>query len=215
MRYSDRRSAGRTLAELLTAYAGPDTVVVALPRGGVPVAFEVARALAAPLELLVVRKLGAPRNPELAVGAIAEGGTTVVDDSLARRTGMNARLLKQTVARETQELERRLTLYRAAHPPAAVTGRTVVIVDDGVATGLTDLAAVRAMRAAGAARVVVAVPVGAADSLELLAAEADAVICPLVPDELYGVGRWYRDFAPTSDDQVLELLEEARSDNDN
>lgn len=209
MRYRDRRSAGRTLAERLSAHAGPDTIVVALPRGGVPVAFEVARALAVPLGLLVVRKLGAPGNPELAVGAIAEGGTEVIDRSLIRRTGMTAALLEQTIACETRELQRRAALYRTVSPPVAVDGRTVILVDDGVATGLTDLAAVRAVRAAGAARVVVAVPVGAADSLQLIAAEADAVVCPLVPDELYGVGRWYRDFAPTSDEEVLTLLEQS------
>ncbi len=211
MRYLDRRSAGRTLAEHLSTYAGPDTLVVALPRGGVPVAFEVARALALPLGLLVVRKLGAPGNPELAVGAIAEGGTTVIDGSLARRTGMTPALLDETIARESRELERRVALYRAGRPPLAAAGRTVILVDDGVATGLTDLVAVRALRAAGAARVVVAVPVGAGDSLDALAAEADDVVCPLVPDALYGVGRWYRDFAPTSDEEVLALLEQARS----
>lgn len=206
MRYHDRRSAGRALAAHVRAYAGENPVVVALPRGGVPVAFEVARALGAPLDVLAVRKLGAPGNPELAVGAIAEGGTTVIDQRFARRTGMTPALLDETIARESRELERRVACYRAGRPAPQVRGRTVIVVDDGVATGLTDLAAVRALRRAGAARIVVAVPVGAADSLAVLAGEADEVVCPLVPADLYGVGRWYEDFASTEDDEVLALL---------
>ena len=211
MRYPDRRDAGRVLAEHLQAYADGDSVVIALPRGGVPVAFEVARALDAPLDLLAVRKLGAPGNPEFGVGAIAEDGTAVLDRDLARRTGMTQDLLDQTVARETRELHRRVARYRGDRAPVAVQGRTAIVVDDGVATGLTDLAAVRAMRKAEARRVVVAVPVGAGDSLALLAQEADDVVCPLIPDDLLGVGRWYEDFAPAEDDEVLACLAQARN----
>ncbi len=206
MRYADRHRAGKALAERLQEYASEDPVVIALPRGGVPVAVEVARALGAPLDVLVVRKLGAPGNAELGVGAIAEDGTSVLDRDLVRRTGMTEELLEATVDREKQELRRRVALYRGSRAPASLAGRTVIVVDDGVATGLTDLAAVRAIRRAGAGKIVVAVPVGARDSLGLLAREADDVVCDLIPDELLGVGRWYVNFAPVEDDEVLELL---------
>jgi len=184
-------------------------VVVALPRGGVPVGFEVARALGAPLEILAVRKLGAPGNPELAVGAIAEDGTAIVDSASAQRVGMGKDALEATIARERIELERRVERYRRGRPPLELRGRSVIVVDDGVATGLTDLVAVRALRARGAARIVVAVPVGAAESLARLEEAADAVVCHTVPASLVGVGRWYHDFSAVADEEVIELLDAA------
>jgi putative phosphoribosyl transferase len=207
--FLDRRDAGRRLALALAPLAAQRPIVVALPRGGVPVAFEVALALHAPLEILAVRKLGAPGNPEFAVGAIAEDGTAIVNALQARRVGMSEAALDAAIARERAELERRVARYRRGREPLDVRGRTVIVVDDGVATGLTDLAAVRALRGRGAARIVVAVPVGARESLALLKEAADEVICDTVPDELVGVGRWYRDFSAVADDEVIALLDAA------
>jgi putative phosphoribosyl transferase len=209
MEFVDRRAAGQLLAERLLSLASERPVVMALPRGGVPVGFEVARALGAPLDVLAVRKLGAPGNPEFGVGAITEDGNAVVDRDTARRVGMTQELLDLTVAREVRELRRRVERYRDGRAPVDVRGRTVIVVDDGLATGLTDLAAVRALRARGAGRIVVAVPVGARESVALLAEEADEVVCHTTPRDLLGVGRWYRDFSPVSDEEVLALLSAA------
>jgi putative phosphoribosyl transferase len=209
MEFVDRRDAGRRLATRLAPLAGERPVVVALPRGGVPVAFEIARALRAPLDILAVRKLGAPANPEFAVGAIAEDGTQVVNAGVARRIGMSTQELEATIEREIAELRRRVARYRGGAAPVDVRGRTVIVVDDGIATGLTDLAAVRALRARGAARIVVAVPVGPAESVALVGAEADEVVCYMIPRELVGVGRWYRDFSAVSDEEVVALLAQA------
>jgi putative phosphoribosyl transferase len=207
--FSDRRDAGRRLASRLTHLAAERPVVIALPRGGVPVGFEVARTLAAPLEVLAVRKIGAPGNPELAVGAIAEHGSAVLDARTAHRVGMTQEALDATVEREMRELQRRVERYRDGRPPIDVRGRTAIAVDDGLATGLTDLAAVRALRAVGAGRIVVAVPVGARQAVALLGQEADEVVCHTIPDELLGVGRGYLNFSPVSDDEVLALLRAA------
>lgn len=184
-------------------------MIVALPRGGVPVAFEVARALRAPLDILAVRKLGAPGNPELGVGAVAEDGTCVLDSRSAGMHGMTQATLEETLALESRELRRRVQRYRDGRPSISVQGRTVVIVDDGLATGLTDLAAVRALRKRGARRIIVAVPVGSREAVSMLTEEADRVVCLEVPPRLFGVGMWYRDFTPVSDDQVEALLAEA------
>jgi putative phosphoribosyl transferase len=206
MVFLDRRDAGRRLAARLMPLAPEQPVVVALPRGGVPVGLEVARALGAPLEVLAVRKLGAPGNPEYGVGAIAEDGTTVVDPYAARRVGMTEHVFEATVRREIAELHRRVERYRDGRRPLDVRGRTVIVVDDGLATGLTDLAAVRALRKRGAGRIVVAVPVGARESVARVSEEADQVVCHTIPPELLGVGRFYRDFSPVSDAEVLALL---------
>ncbi len=206
MEFVDRRDAGRKLAAQLLPLAAEHPVVIALPRGGVPVASEVARALRAPLDILAVRKLGAPGNPEFGVGAITEDGSAVLNSEIAYRVGMTKELLEATVEREVRELRRRVERYRDGRPRIDVRGRTVIVVDDGLATGLTDLAAVRALRARGAARIVVAVPVGARASVAVVGAEADEVVCVTIPPELLGVGRWYRDFSPVSDTEVIALL---------
>lgn len=204
--FTDRRQAGRALAERLAGRAAERPVVTALPRGGVPVGAEVARALGAPLELLVVRKIGAPRQPEYAVGAIAEDGTTVLDDAAISATRMTREQLQQTVRSADRELRRRVDLYRNSHPIPDVRGRTVIVVDDGLATGMTALAGVRAARAVGAGEVVVAAPVGSHEAVRLLEREADAVECLLVPPEFLAVGTWYRRFEQVSDREVRDLL---------
>ena|SRR5438132_755952 len=209
MHFLDRRDAGRMLAAELVPLAGERPVVVALPRGGVPVGAEVARLLGAPLEILAVRKLGAPGNLELGVGAIVEDGTAVLDERSASAVGMTQVTLDETVAREAAELQRRVERYRAGRARVPVEGRTVIVVDDGLATGLSDLAAVRSLRKQAARRIVVAVPVGSGESVRMLAEEADDVVSVLTPRVLFGVGLWYEDFSPVSDEQVLTLLREA------
>jgi putative phosphoribosyl transferase len=209
MQFLDRGDAGRRLAAELAPIAGAHPVIVALPRGGVPVAFEVACALGAPLDILAIRKLGAPGKPELAVGALAEDGTAVLDPRSAARLGMTEATLDATLAQASRELRRRVERYRGGRPPMLLSGRTVIVVDDGLATGLSDLAAVRALRRRAAHRIIVAAPVGSSESVSMLAAEADRVVCVMVRQPLLGVGTWYRDFAQVSDEQVLGLLAEA------
>jgi predicted phosphoribosyltransferase/dienelactone hydrolase len=211
MLFRDRREAGRYLAQELAPLASERPVVVALPRGGVPVAYEIARALSAPLDVLAVRKLGAPSNPEFGVGAVAEDGSAVLDERSARAVGLTHETLNALVAREAAELVRRVERYRGGREMVAAEGRTVILVDDGLATGLSDLAAVRALRARRPKQIVLAVPVGPADSVRMLATEADEVVCPHVPHDFGGVGRWYRDFSQVSDEEVVELLADARS----
>jgi predicted phosphoribosyltransferase len=208
MRFLDRRDAGRRLAAELIALADELPVIVALPRGGVPVAAEVARALAAPLDILAVRKLGAPGNPELGIGAVAEDATGVLDVRSAGRLGMTRPMLDATLSQESQELRRRVERYRDGRAAIPVSGRTVIVVDDGMATGLTDLAAVKALRKRGAARIVVAVPVASRESVAMLGKEADRVVSVMIPRRLFGVGVWYEDFTAVSDEQVIALLAE-------
>ena len=209
MRFLDRRDAGRRLAAELIALADELPVIVALPRGGVPVAAEVARALAAPLDILAVRKLGAPGNPELGIGAVAEDATGVLDVRSAGRLGMTRPMLDATLSQESQELRRRVERYRDGRAAIPVSGRTVIVVDDGMATGLTDLAAVKALRKRGARRIVVAVPVASRESVAMLGKEADRVVSVMIPRRLFGVGVWYEDFTAVSDEQVIALLAEA------
>jgi len=211
-RFRDRREAGRELAARLADYAGrPDVVVLALPRGGVPVAFEVAQRLGAPLDVFVVRKLGVPGHEELAMGAIASGGVRVLNEDVVRALGIPDEVVERVTAREQEELARRERLYRGARPPLAVEGRTVVLVDDGLATGATMRAAVQALRRAGAARIVVGVPVAAPDSCAALRGEVDDLVCVEIPPLFFAVGQAYEDFSPTSDDEVRELLARARA----
>jgi putative phosphoribosyl transferase len=213
MLFRDRFEAGRRLAGTLSRYAGrPDVLVLALPRGGVPVAYEVARALSAPLDVFLVRKLGIPGHEELAMGAIATGGVRILNEEVVRRLGVPDEVLDAVAAREQVELERREQAYRDGRSPPDVRGRTVILVDDGLATGSTMRAAVRALRAQGPARIVVAVPVGAPETCAEFQDEADDVICAVTPDPFYAVGLWYGDFSQTTDEEVRELLARAEAE---
>ena len=208
--FRDRRHAGRSLASVLQAFAeSPDTIVLALPRGGVPVGYEVARLLGLPLDVFTVRKLGVPGQEELAMGAIASGGVRVLNDEVLWRLPNPEAVISQIAARELGELERREILYRGRRPPLDVAGKTVIIVDDGLATGATMRAAVVALRQKGAARIVVAVPVAPIDTFERFRFDADEVICPLLPGDFCSVGQYYQDFSQTSAGEVSELLERA------
>jgi predicted phosphoribosyltransferase len=210
MRFQDRADAGRVLATRLSEYADrPDVLVLALPRGGVPVGYEVARALHAPLDVFLVRKLGVPGHEELAMGALASGGVRVTNQDVVRALGIPEDVLAEVSAQEAQELRRRERLYRDDRPAPDVAGRTVILVDDGLATGSTMRAAVAAMRLLGPAQVIVAVPVGAADTCAELAREADDAVCAVTPEPFLAVGMWYEDFTQTTDEEVRELLERA------
>jgi predicted phosphoribosyltransferase len=206
-RFRNRTDAGRQLAEKLAAYANwPDVLVLALPRGGVPVGFEVARALGAPLDVFLVRKLGVPGYEELAMGAVATGGVRVLNDEIVRGLGLSDHEIDAVVARELQELARRERLYRGDRPPPDVAGRAVILVDDGLATGATMRAAIAAVRQQQPARIVVAVPTASPDTCEALKAEAGDVVCAMTPEPFLAVGHWYEDFTQTTDDEVRELL---------
>jgi predicted phosphoribosyltransferase len=210
MRFRDRTEAGRVLAEGLTNYAGrPDVVVLALPRGGVPVAFEAARALRAPLDVFVVRKLGVPGHEELALGAIASGGTRVLNDDVVRLLHIPPETIDAVTRGEEQELQRRERAYRGDRPPLDVRGRTVILVDDGLATGATMRAAVAALRQRQPDRVVVAIPVAAPATCEEFAREVDSLVCARTPEPFGAVGLWYEDFSQTTDDEVRDLLARA------
>jgi putative phosphoribosyl transferase len=209
MQFRDRQDAGRRLGEALARYAGEDPLVLALPRGGVPVGFEVAAALDAPLEVWVVRKVGVPFQPELGMGAIAEGPAVHLDEALIARLGVSRKAVLSVIERERAELERRVRRLRGDRPPPDVRGRTVILVDDGIATGGTMRAALEAIRARGAARIVLAVPVAAPQSIEQFRALADEVVCLLMPQRLMAIGIWYDVFAQTEDDEVIELLDRA------
>jgi putative phosphoribosyl transferase len=209
MSFVDRVDAGRRLGERLGHLRAEAPVVVGLPRGGVPVAFEVARALGAPLDVIVVRKLGVPFQPELAMGAIGEGGVRVLNDEIVRLARVKPGELAHVEARERVELERRVRRFRGDRPRVPLAGRTVVVVDDGIATGSTARAACRVARAHGAARVVLAVPVAPTEWTARIGAAADEFVCLTTPEPFWSVGQWYRDFGQTSDDEVATLLERA------
>ena len=207
--YTDRREAGRELAGRLQEYAGRDDVIVlALPRGGVPVAFEVAAALQAPLDVFLVRKLGTPGHRELAMGAIASGGTRVLNDDVVQWLGITAEQIDAIAREEQRELERREAAYRGGRSLPSLTGHIVILVDDGLATGSTMRAAVQAVKQQQPARVIVAVPVGARDTCDELRRSADAVVCARMPTPFSAVGQWYRNFDQTSDEEVRQLLTE-------
>ena len=206
-RFRNRTDAGRQLAEKLAAYANrSDVLVLGLPRGGVPVGFEVARALGAPLEVFLVRKLGVPGYEELAMGAVASGGGRVLNDEIVHGLGISEHEIDAAVARELQELARRERLFRGDRPPPDIEGRTVILVDDGLATGATMRAAVAALRRQRPAGIVVAVPTASPDTCEALKAEADDVICAMTPDPFFAVGHWYDDFTQTTDEEVRDFL---------
>ena len=211
MLFHDRTEAGRELAAKLAAYAGrPDVLVLGLPRGGVPVAYEVALALDAPLDVFLVRKLGLPGHEELAMGAIASGGVRVLNEDLVRRLRIPDHVIDAVAAEEKEELERRERLYRDDRPPPEVRDRTVILVDDGLATGSSMRAAVAALRQQGPAHIIVAVPIGAPDTCAEFRAETDETVCAVTPEPFYAVGLWYEDFSPTSDAEVHDLLERAQ-----
>lgn len=210
--FRDRTEAGQALAAMLGEYAGRDDVLVlALPRGGVPVAYEVAQALAAPLDVFLVRKLGAPGHEELAMGAIASGGVVVMNDEVVKAMRVEADDILDAIAAERRELARREEAYRDGRPPADVRGKTVILIDDGLATGSTMRAAVTALRRQDPARIVVAVPIGAASTCAELARIADDCLCVFTPEPFRAVGLWYEDFSQTQDDEVAELLARARA----
>jgi putative phosphoribosyl transferase len=206
----DRETAGARLGERLLRYRDENPVVVALPRGGVPVGYEIAKRLGAPLDILIVRKVGAPGNPEYGLGAVVEGGTRFLDEPRIRAAGHTVRDLGPTIAREMAEVERRAGQFRAGRPPLDLHDRTVILVDDGVATGGTVLAALRAVRARAPRRVVLALGVAPPDTVELLRPELDDLEVLLVPRTFFAVGEWFRQFAQVSDEEVMDLLERSR-----
>ena len=209
-RFDDRTAAGKLLATELTAYRDrSDVLVLALPRGGVPVAFEVARTLHAPLDVIVVRKLGVPREEELALGAMASGGVRVLNNDVVSMLRIPDAVIDKIAAHEQRELERRERLYRGNRPASDVHDRTVLLVDDGIATGATMRAAVAAVKQQQPAHLIIAVPVAAAATCDEFAVQGEQVVCVLQPEMLYGVGFWYEHFAQTSDEEIRDLLERA------
>jgi putative phosphoribosyl transferase len=207
--FEDRRAAGRKLAAALGKEKSGDTIVLALPRGGVPVAYEVALALGAPLDVFVVRKLGVPGEEELAMGALASGGLIVLNEEIVRSHNISAEDVADVARTETHELTRREQVYRGGRPPVNVADKTVTVVDDGLATGATMRAALRALRKGTPARLIVAVPIAAPETCAEIAGDADETICVLEPQAFRSVSDWYRDFSETSDGEVRELLEHA------
>lgn len=208
--YRDRREAGTRLAAALAGYEGRrNLLVLAIPRGGVPVGYEVARAIAAPLDVIIVRKLGAPFQPELAMGAIASGGVRVMNKEVVDELGLPETVIAAVARGELDELIRREHLYRDGRPAIDPLGKTVIVVDDGLATGASMLAAIRSVRARGAQSVVVAVPVGTQSTCRQLSTAADGVVCPLQPESFIAVGQWFEDFGQTTDEEVTRLLAEA------
>jgi len=211
--FRNRAEAGQRLAKRLMAYAGrPDVVVLGLPRGGVRVAFEVARALEAPLGVVVVRKLGVPGHKELAMGAIASGGIRVLNDDVVRHLNIPDRVIEAVTAQELRELHWRERAYRGDQPTPDVRGRAVILVDDGIATGSTMLAAIAALRRLEPARIIVAVPTAAPSTCDEIRRVADDCICEIMPEPFYAVGAWYEDFSQTTDEEVRDLLDQATTE---
>lgn len=210
-RFRNRAEAGKELAEKLLPYAREDVIILALPRGGVPVAFEVAKALNVPLELLLVRKLGVPGHEELALGAVASGGVRILNDDIVESLGISRQAIEAVTAREKAELERREKLYRGDKPFQRLEGKTVIVVDDGIATGATMRVAVRALRQQNVAKIIVAAPTSAPDTYKQLRLETHEVVCLATPEPYLAVGTWYEDFSQTSDEEVKALLEHLKS----
>lgn len=211
MMYKDRKDAGKYLASYLMEYANrPDVLVLGLPRGGVPVAYEVAKALNAPLDVFIVRKLGVPGHEELAMGAIATGGVRILNEDVVQQLQIPSQIINAVTAQEQQELERRERLYRDDRPLPDVRGRVVILVDDGLATGSTMQAAVAALREMQPARLVVAVPVAAPSVCESFTHIVDQMVCAQTPEPFYAVGLWYQDFSQTSDEEVHHILQESQ-----
>jgi putative phosphoribosyl transferase len=212
MRFQDRTDAGRRLAKELIAYKDqPDVLVLALPRGGVPVAVEVAEVLHAPLDIFLVRKLGVPGQEELALGAVASGGVRVLNQSLVRSLRISREEIEAVTAAERKELERRQRLYRDDRPAPEIRNRTVILVDDGLATGATMRAAVRALRQQQPARIIIGVPAASPQTCDEFRNQVDDIVCAITPDPFYSVGMWYRNFSQVSDDEVRALLAQGQS----
>ena len=212
LRFRDRTQAGRRLAESLADYAKRgDAIVLGLPRGGVPVAFEIAKTLDIPMDIFLVRKLGVPGHEELAMGAIASGGVRVLNDDVIHALGISDRAVAEVAAREQHELERRNRLYRGEQAAPDLRNKLVILTDDGLATGATMQAAVNAVRAQQPAQVVVAVPTAAPDTCDMLAQQVDRIVCLMTPEPFGGVGAWYEDFSQMTDDEVRGILEEAQA----
>lgn len=208
MHFRDRQEAGQLLARELASLQGrKDLIVLGVPRGGVVVAYEVAMALRAPLDVYITRKIGAPYNPELAIGAVASDGTLVLDRELISRIGVPDSYVRDETSRQRQEIKRRLAAYRGSRPELDLQGKTVILVDDGVATGATTLASLRAIRTQQPARLILAVPVGPEDTIQILSAEADQVVCLHTPELFWAVGAFYAVFDQTSDAEVIQLLQ--------
>jgi putative phosphoribosyl transferase len=210
--FADRRDAGRRLAEKLSRFEDERPVVFALPRGGVPVGYEISRALEAPLDVLVSRKLGAPGQPEFGIGAVAAGGVRVLNEDVVGRLGIPEDYVQEITAQELEEVRRRLRYFRDDRPETEVVGRTAILVDDGLATGVTARAAVQALRLRNPRRLVLAAPVCAAQSAALFRTTVDELVCLESPSDLGAIGFWYRNFEQTSDEEVVELLERARGE---
>jgi putative phosphoribosyl transferase len=210
--FEDRRDAGRRLAGKLVRFRDERPVVFALPRGGVPVGYEISRSLGAPLDVFVSRKLGAPDQPEFGIGAVAAGGVRVLNEDVVRRLGITEDYVERITAQEIAEVGRRLRYFRGTRPEPEVAGRTAILVDDGLATGVTARAAVEALRLRGPRRLVLAAPVCAAQTVNLLLPRVDELVCLESPPDLGAIGFWYRNFEQTSDEEVVELLERARSE---
>jgi len=211
--FLDRKDAGRKLARALLKHKEQKPIIVAVPRGGVPVGYEVARALAAPLDIIVVRKLGAPGQPELGIGAVSDGDQprTIINEELARMIGVSREHLMREIRLQLKEVERRQHAYRSGRTALDISGRTVIVVDDGIATGGSIRAALRSVRRNNPKRLILAVPVAPADTVEALRMEADEVVCLHSPIGFGGVGEFYRDFRQTTDEEVIRLLESARA----
>ena len=208
--FRDREDAGRRLAERLAGYRGESAIVFALPRGGVPVGYEIAHALEAPLDIFIARKLGAPGREEFGIGAVAQGGVRVLNERAVEALEIPEEYIERVAKQETEEIERRLLILRGDRPDPEVEGRTAILVDDGLATGVTARAAVEALRRRNPGRLVLAVPVCAARSVKLLRSEVDELVCLDTPSNLMAISLWYQDFYQVGDEQVVELLERAR-----
>jgi len=208
--FRDREDAGRRLADRLVGYRGENPVIFALPRGGVPVGYEIAHSLGAPLDVFIARKLGAPNQPELGIGAVAQDGARVLNERIVREVGVSEEYIERIAAEETEEAQRRLELFRGDRPEPEVRERTVILVDDGIATGVTTRAAMEALRRREPRCLVLAVPVCATRTAELLRQEVDELICLEAPSNLMAIGLWYQNFEQVPDEEVIELLERAR-----
>lgn len=209
MRFKDRAEAGKKLSMELLEYRGKSSVVLAIPRGGVVVAYEVAKALNAPLDLIVPRKIGAPGNPELAIGAVTEDGTTILNQHLVAELGVSQDYIEREKESEVREIKRRVLAYRGDRPSISLKDKTIILVDDGIATGATVRAAVHSIRRQGASAIVVAVPVGPPDTINSLKREVDKVVCLVAFEPFYAIGQFYEDFAQVSDDEVIRLLRDS------